>query len=273
MGLGSETEGLVEAMQRLQFTATEARLYTALLQEHPATGYDLAARSGVPRSAIYSNLKKMEARGIIRPVSQNPARYAPLPPDTLCDQLERHYTEHIEGLRTAIERVPVARKASELWQVFGYDDVLDEARARIDGAKHSVFASTWRREATALVPSFDAAVDRGVAVTLFAFTDLPPTRARTFAAGIPEPDLEAYWPHRLVMVLDKTLLVLGEMSTGQAYAVVSEEPALVSMGANNLILDLTLHGQRFGVDVSAVVAGLQDKLAPIDELLSARGQR
>mgnify|MGYP000393897135 CR=1 FL=1 len=42
-----DKEVRVEAMKALNFTLSDARAYVALLKEHPATGYELAARSGV----------------------------------------------------------------------------------------------------------------------------------------------------------------------------------------------------------------------------------
>ncbi|MCA9614150.1 MAG: helix-turn-helix domain-containing protein, partial [Myxococcales bacterium] len=74
---------VVEAMRALGFNATDAKTYLALLKEHPATGYELATRSGVPRSAIYNVLKRLQSLGLINIVADKPARYVPLPPEKL----------------------------------------------------------------------------------------------------------------------------------------------------------------------------------------------
>ncbi|MBT6434877.1 MAG: TrmB family transcriptional regulator, partial [Deltaproteobacteria bacterium] len=42
---------VLSAMTELGFTKSESKVYTALLKKQPATGYELAASSGVPRSA------------------------------------------------------------------------------------------------------------------------------------------------------------------------------------------------------------------------------
>jgi hypothetical protein len=45
---------------------------------------------------------------------------------------------------------------------------------------------------------------------------------------------------------------------------------LVEMAIANLVLDITLFSQREGIDVSDTVERLTQRLAPIDQLLSAR---
>ena len=59
---------VLSAMTELGFTKSESKVYTALLKKQPATGYELAASSGVPRSAIYNILKKLESGGLINAI-------------------------------------------------------------------------------------------------------------------------------------------------------------------------------------------------------------
>ena len=260
---------VVELMRELQFTSTETRLYLALLSQSPATGYELSTHSGVPRSAIYSTLKKMESRGVVILVQQQPARYAPLPPEQLCERLQQRYSSSIEELKRGFASMPMNRKAAALRQVHGLEDVLNEACTQINEATRSVHISLWNREASAVLPALENAKGRGVDVRIFGFTELPKTKLDVYSCGISEPQLEAYWPHRLLLLVDREVLLVGELNDPEtAYGVVTKEPAIVGMGANNLILDLTLFGQRFNIDVSKAVVGLQDKLAPIDALLA-----
>ena len=62
----------------------------------------------------------------------------------------------------------------------------------------------------------------------------------------------------------------GADKTEDNRAVVTEEQTLVEMATNNLILDITLLGQRNQEDVSDVVRGLTERLAPVDHLLEGR---
>ena len=70
-------------MQELGFTASEGKIYLSLLQKPGATGYEVAATSGVPRSAIYNVLKKLEALGLVNASPGKPTKWMPLPTDRL----------------------------------------------------------------------------------------------------------------------------------------------------------------------------------------------
>jgi hypothetical protein len=49
---------------------------------------------------------------------------------------------------------------------------------------------------------------------------------------------------------------------------VTDEPALIEMAIANLVLDLTLLGDRKGLDVAPIVEQLTDRLAPVEALMA-----
>jgi len=261
-------ERIVAAMRQLGFTASDARIYLALLKRHPATGYELAASSGVPRSAIYNVLGRLERRGLVQAVQRKPARYRPLDPERLLSQLEARFREGLEELRTGLAALSRPSAESRTWTVTGYAAMLAQARSLIDGCRETVHLSLWRREAEALAEPLRRAGAAGREVVLFSFTRLP---GRTLSYDIPEADLERHWPHRIVLLVDRArALVGGADDSEDNQALASEDPALVETAVSNLVLDITLFGHRFGVDTSALVGGLTTHLAPIEELLAGR---
>ena len=73
MALGDQVEDrIVAVMKRFGYTGSDARTYIALLRQHPATGYELASRGDVPRSAIYGVLKRLEQAGLVNAIPENP---------------------------------------------------------------------------------------------------------------------------------------------------------------------------------------------------------
>ena len=102
--MSSQLEGrIVEAMKQLGFNASDARVYIALLKIHPATGYELATKSGVPRSAIYNVLHRLESMGLINSVQKKPAKFIPLSPERLFQLLESRFKQNLEALRVLLE--------------------------------------------------------------------------------------------------------------------------------------------------------------------------
>ncbi len=267
-------ERIVGAMKDLGFTASDARIYVSLLKQSPSTGYELAARSGVPRSAIYNVLNRLQARGLVNAVEKNPARYRPLDPERLLAQVETRFRETVEDLRAGMARLSRHVPENRTWTLVGYRAMLDRARELIAGAERSVHLSLWRREADALAEPLRRAVAAGRQVVLFSFTPLPDDLGQVLSYGIPEDRLEPHWPHRIVLVADRARALLGSADDSDTNAsTVSEDPALVETAISNLVLDVTLYGQRFGVDTAPVVAGLATRFAPVDDLLRERETR
>ena len=82
---------ITRRIQELGFTSYEARAYVSLLEHNPVTRYELSKNSGVPRSAIYSVIHKLEELGAVNMHSSEPEKYVPLPPEQLFDLLNRQF--------------------------------------------------------------------------------------------------------------------------------------------------------------------------------------
>jgi HTH-type transcriptional regulator, sugar sensing transcriptional regulator len=258
----------VSALEKLGFTATDAKVYVGLLQNHPATGYELAKRTGVPRSAMYAVLGSLERAGLIRAVQAKPAKYEPLPPPQLVAHLGDRHQHSLEDLARALKRLEGSPQPSSLWATVGYGAIVKEAERLIRGSTALVAASLWAREAEQLAPAMADAVKRGVEVVAFSFTPLPEAAPRRFSYGIAERELERYWPHKLIVVADKARMLVGSAEESESSrATVTDEPALVEMALSTLVLDLTLCGQRMHLDTAAAVGLLTTHLAPLEQLL------
>ena len=258
-------------MKELGFTANAARVYLALLKHNPATGYELAGSSGVPRSAIYNLLATLESQGLVSALRGKPARYVPLPPESLCRLLEARFSRGIEELQDSLSHLEGLEPPAPTWTVQGYTEMLDHARSLIGSAEQSIHISLWRREAEALAGPLRKAQESGVRVVLFSFTPLPEGVGDQLSYGIPEERLEQYWSHRIILLVDNCRVLVGGTGRGErSRVVVTEEEALVEMARSNLVLDITLFGERSGTDTSELVSNLKAHLAPIDELMDGR---
>ena len=263
-------ERAVEALNRHGFRPAESRAYVALLQENPATGYQLSSRAGVPRSAIYDVLRRLNEMGAVQAVNARPARYIPVAPQQLERLLEMRFQHDLNDLRDCLARL--ATDVPEvLTQTFdGYANVLSHARALIEEAERAVHLSGWPKELAALRPSIAAAEAEGRQVVVFGFaspgTNFP---GRVLSYGIPEEVLRPSWSPRLTVVRDASEVLIANVEHPDvSRGLVTSDSALVEVAINNLVLDVTLFGQRRGEEVSSVVGGLVGNVAPIDEWLA-----
>jgi sugar-specific transcriptional regulator TrmB len=189
------SDDILDALTALGFSTNEARAYRGLLVESPATGYEIAQRANIPRSAIYAVLKRLEDGGLVARVEETPARYAPLPPKDLLGVLRRRFDTSLRSLDESVRRMRPPPPPVDLWNVAGYEEVLDRAAALVEAAEKFLFLSIWRREAERLAPALEAAARRKVKIIAFSFCALERVPGRVFSYGLDERDLEAFWKH------------------------------------------------------------------------------
>lgn len=263
----SPLERAEEALFNLGLTRSAARLYLALLERHPATGYELASRSGVPRAAIYNTLSTLEKEGLVSRIQDNPARYEPLAPDRLVELFSVRMKRRVESLRESLENLARPALPSGTWNIVGYDALLEQARLLIQKSQQFLALSIWQREALALEPELRDTAGRDCEIIVFSFTPVPTEIGRVFSYNIAEAELERHWPHKLILVSDGQGALMGNASQdAQNRAVLTREPSLVEMATANIVMDLTLFGQRYQQDVSPIVSRMTRYLAPVEQL-------
>jgi HTH-type transcriptional regulator, sugar sensing transcriptional regulator len=164
---------LADALQQLGFTDYEARTYLALIDASPATAYEVANATSLPRANVYTVLRALEAKGAIQPVSEEPLRYAPVNPEEFFARVEKSTAELCRHVVKQMERkapsqndvyVRVARGRRQV--VAKISDLLAQARNEV-----------WIKAAPQLLEPVLAQVrevaDRGVKVKLILFGSPP----------------------------------------------------------------------------------------------------
>ena len=72
MNINTSEKEIIELLSEFGLAANLGKTYVALLENNPATGYEICTQSGVPRSAIYSVLNKLEVLGIVNSIGPSP---------------------------------------------------------------------------------------------------------------------------------------------------------------------------------------------------------
>jgi len=263
-------DDILESLSELGFSTNEARAYKGLLFESPATGYEIAQRAGIPRSAIYAVLKRLEDEGMVARVEETPARYAPLPPSDLLGVLRRRFDRSIDGLDASLRRLRPPPPPVDLWNVSGYNEVIERARTLIESAEEHIFCSIWRREASRLRPAFEAAAKRKVKIITFSFCALDEQPGKVYSYQLDEKDLESFWKHKVILVVDHARTLMGGAEPeDDSDAVVTGHPAINEVALNNIALDITLLSQRKKLDSSeSMVEMLGERLGSLDPLVA-----
>ena len=252
----SAADDAVTVLVELGMNRNEALAYVALLEhagDQGATGYEVGANSGVPRSAVYKILSRLEELGAVFPVGESPTRYVPTDPQRFVEAMQRTFASRTAR---AVDRLGcLSRRArpEPVWTVSGYDEVIARADAMIRGARSSIYLSVWERELHRLRPALEAVADRELHCVLHSAAPIaePPQGFSTWFGGV---GVDVSWSHKVLVVVDRDqALIGGAEPEADNHAVWTSNPSLVDVATNHIVLDVTLIARASGRDCDAAV--------------------
>ncbi|MFI0354049.1 TrmB family transcriptional regulator [Actinomadura sp. 9N407] len=233
---------VLEHLQRLGMSGYEAKAYVALVAAgRPINGYEVAKRSGVPRSTVYETLGKLVARGAAyeRRGETDATDYLPLPPEALIERLRREFDGSLAALEEALPAVVAEPEAHLLHSLTDAEAMLTRAEDVIAGASRDLFLSAWPQETRRLAPHVRAAAGRGAEVSVISFgeSDLP---GSVHEHRHPDAVLDDLGYRLIVVVGDRREAVVGGFGDGAAWGVYTADPAVALMAAEYVRQDIAL---------------------------------
>lgn len=127
---------LLKSLSAIGFTDYEARVYLALLQENPTTGYQLSKLAGIPRSMVYEALGRLSVRGaVLKTGTQRATLYRPVSPETLLDRYIQEQQSHVRLLKDGLERLFRPEDEGRLWSIQGRAAVVSYSEQLISAAE------------------------------------------------------------------------------------------------------------------------------------------
>lgn len=235
----------------------EAIAYLTLLEDDSGrglTGYEVAARSGVPRSAVYAVLRGLEEAGASFCYGTEPARYVATEPEQWVERTRRDTVSRMEGVLAGLRTLPKQSRPEPIWILRRYQEVLDRIAATILTAEQSVYLSVWPRELEWLMPTLDKlAVEKPEARALHRVLHSPaqivrqPPGFSCWVDNVNGDETKARWSHKALVVVDRREAIIGGTEPGaDNHAVWTTNPSLVDVATNHIILDITLMARATG---------------------------
>ncbi|MGD2156690.1 MAG: helix-turn-helix domain-containing protein [Anaerolineales bacterium] len=131
---------LTTDLMKIGFTEYEAKVYLALLQENPATGYHLSKKSGMPRSMVYEALGRLDGHGaVLKTEDRRAVLYRPVPPDVLLDRYRQEHRELMQTLRTSLRALFNSQEEDRIWSIRGRNSIISYAAQMIEAADREVY--------------------------------------------------------------------------------------------------------------------------------------
>ena len=231
---------LVDDVVAMGLTEYEAKVYLALLRDSPATGYQVAKVSGVPRSMVYEALGRLETRGaVLKSGDERATLYRPLPPMMLVDRFEAAQQRLLRGLRDEMEALYTAPEEDRLWSISGKPAVLNYALELLARSTSEAALVLADRDLAALRPTIEAAAKRGVAVSALLTGEGELTCGQV--AHHPQRESEAQLLTETLMVIVDGAEVLIASTHAATAATVTRNRNLVAIARQFVWMELLAH--------------------------------
>jgi HTH-type transcriptional regulator, sugar sensing transcriptional regulator len=232
--------GIVEVLRDIGFTEYEAKVYVALLEESPLSGYAIALKSGVPRSKIYEVLGGLAKRGDIVVSHEETPLYLPLSPDLLIAQ-RRARAERDYGIaRGALEEYRSGSRLREgIWSISGSGAIIDKVNECIGRAEKRILLEVWKEDSGLLAESLAEASRRGVDIRIVSYGEVDLGFAKVYRHDSSDRITSDYGGRWLVFSMDDREIVAGIVSLGpSSRAAWTAHPGLIMPITEVIIHDI-----------------------------------
>jgi len=122
----------------------EAKVYIALIESGHANARTLSIISGVPRTKVYSVLKKLIDINLVIEIPEELRKFAPTPPETALKSYLKSYQSLVENLVSVVTSLEETfRKTKdeeklqrgEIWIIKGRQEILKKIREMLSRTK------------------------------------------------------------------------------------------------------------------------------------------
>lgn len=162
---------IVEALRGFGLTDYEAQAYLALLQESPATAYQVSKERGLPRANVYAAVESLAKKGFAQPVTENPVRYVPVQPEALFARLLQDTDAQCRRVASKLSQLRRSAGEEYVWTLRGDDAIRAKIASMIGTARSHVWIKAHARLLEEHRAALLGAAARGTQVILILFGD------------------------------------------------------------------------------------------------------
>ena len=245
---------IIDLLKEFGLSTNSAKAYMALLKRNPATGYEISTQSGIPRSAVYTILNKLELIGIVNSIGDSPKKYIPLAASALLDHFEYSHKHRIQELKENIEKEDISDESFDFWHLHGYRNLILRIKETIKNSEETLVISIWNREMKLIKKELYNAEKRGVKITVFSFCKLDDKIGNQISYNLDENKLRDVWSNKIILVSDHLSTIMGSArEVKNSRSIFTKNEAIIEIAMNHIILDITLAGQRLDFDSNPIV--------------------
>lgn len=240
----SEDPDLIQNFENLGLSPNEAKVYLALLENHPITGYQLSKISGILRPVVYEMLNRLVEKGGARIVKSNPDTYSPVEITEFLKNIEMDFTEARKHISDKLESSLSVEDSDFFWNIIGRKNIVNRLIQLIDAAEKEIYVTANKQE---FFEPFASALQKkseeGVHIDVFSYHELQTGGLTLYTYNLPyDFDTERVAKRVVQIVSDRSETLVANFTDDKtAKAVHSKNPALVKLVSNGILDQIYLY--------------------------------
>lgn len=234
----SDDPDLIKNFENLGLSPNEAKVYLALLESHPITGYQLSKVSGILRPVVYEMLNRLVEKGGAKVVKSNPDTYSPVQIYEFLKNIEMDFSQARKNISDKLESSLFVEESDFFWNVTGKKNIVTRMTEMLETAKSEVYVTTNRQEYYDLIaPALDKLTAAGVHVDVFSYLELNTGGQTLYSYNLPYDFETERISKRVVQIsIDQAeALVANFTDEKTSKAAHSKNPALVKSVRNGVL--------------------------------------
>lgn len=243
MGI-AERSDIVDCFEKLGLSSNEAKVYLALLENHPITGYQLSKNSGILRPVVYEMLNRLVEKGGARIIKSNPDTYIPVEIDEFLKNIESEFNESRKTISKTLKESLVVDNTDYFWNIIGKKNIINSVIMLIERARKEILISTHSQEyLNEYLEPLEKQMKNGVEINIFSYYQLD-TRGMTLYSYKLENSFKGseISPEYITLAADGLESIVINMSDEKtAKAVFSRNESLVSSIRNGIQQQIYLY--------------------------------
>ncbi|MCX7820481.1 MAG: hypothetical protein N2258_02265 [Brevinematales bacterium] len=249
----SDRPDLIESFEKLGLSPNEAKVYLALLEQHPITGYQLSKISGILRPVVYEMLNRLVEKGGARIIKSNPDTYIPVEIDEFLKNIESEFNESKKNISKILRESVVVDNTDFFWNIIGKKNILNSIFSMIERAEEEIYI--WLSEQEVLdeiLDDLERKLKNNVNINIFSYYSLETKGITIYSYQVEKYfKVEEFLENSLIITIDrKEAMVVNFSDERTAKGVYSKNNVIVEATRRTIINQIYLYRfwRFFGTD-------------------------
>lgn len=272
-----EQEGLlIEHFERLGLSSNEAKVYLALLENHPITGYQLSKNSGILRPVVYEMLNRLVDKGGARIIKSNPDTYVPVEIDEFLRNLESDFVESKKLIHAQLRNYMSVNETDYFWNIISQKNIENSILTLIQKATEEILVSV--QDTVWLQPFLGALNQRlrdGIRISIFSYYSLEtqglPLYTHHLAPSFHTPLIDKKMFQIAIDNSDALVALFSDVKTAKAAQ--SQNPVFVQTVKQKIMSDIYLLRLKNTVGIERFKLVLNDEDKRLFEVIDGAIQQ